>query len=90
MKVAIGKTTTQNVKVTNTGGVLQSTTPITLKNQITEITEINSIEDIKDVAEVEVVAGSTLVYNPINDKYEVKKITQEDISGDINLDGGEF
>lgn len=87
MKVAIGKTTTQNVKVTNTGGVLQSTTPITLKNQITEI---NSIEDIKDVAEVEVVAGSTLVYNPINDKYEVKKITQEDISGDINLDGGEF
>ena len=87
MKVAIGKTTTQNVKVTNTGGVLQSSTPITLKNQITEI---NSIEDIKDVAEVEVVAGSTLVYNPINDKYEVKKITQEDISGDINLDGGEF
>lgn len=87
MKVAIGKTTTQNVKVTNTGGVLQSATPITLKNQITEI---NSIEDIKDVAEVEVVAGSTLVYNPINDKYEVKKITQEDISGDINLDGGEF
>ena len=87
MKVALGKTTTQNVKVTNTGGVLQSSTPITLKNQITEI---NSIEDIKDVAEVEVVAGSTLVYNPVNDKYEVKKITQEDISGDINLDGGEF
>lgn len=87
MKVALGKTTTQNVKVTNTGGVLQSSTPITLKNQITEI---NSIEDIKDVAEVEVVAGATLVYNPINDKYEVKQITQEDISGDINLDGGEF
>lgn len=87
MKVVVAKTTSQNVKVTNTGGILQSTTPITLKNQITEI---NSIEDIRDVAEVEVVAGSTLVYNPINDKYEVKKITQEDISGDINLDGGEF
>lgn len=87
MKVAVGKTTSQMVKVTNTGGILQSTTPITLKNQITEI---NSIEDIRDVAEVEVVAGATLVYNPVNDKYEVKQITQEDISGDINLDGGEF
>ena len=87
MKVALGKTTTQNVKVTNTGGVLQSSTPITLKNQITEI---NSIEDIKDVAEVEVVAGSTLIYNPVNDKYEVRRLIADDLSGEINLDGGEF
>ena len=87
MKAVIGRTTTQNIRVQTTGGLLQTSTPITLKNQVTEI---SSIEDIKDVAEVEVVAGATLVYNPINDKYEVKQITQEDISGDINLDGGEF
>jgi hypothetical protein len=87
MKAVIGRTTTQNIRVQTTGGLLQTSTPITLKNQVTEI---SSIEDIRDVAEVEVVAGATLVYNPINDKYEVKQITQEDISGDINLDGGEF
>jgi hypothetical protein len=86
MKAALAKTTVQNVKITNTGGALQSSTPITLKNQITEI---NSIEDIKDVSEIEVVAGATLVYNSENDKYEVRKINSEDF-GTINLDGGSF
>lgn len=87
MKAVIARTTQQNVKVNNTGGVLQSQTPITLKNQVKEIT---SIEDIGDVAEVDVTAGSTLVYNPANDKYEVKKLDIGEISGTINLDGGEF
>ncbi len=87
MRAVIGRTTTQNIKVNSTGGILQSSTPITLKNQVTEI---RSIEDITDVAEVEVVEGATLVYNPANDKYEVKQLTQGDIAGDINLDGGFF
>ena len=86
MKASLAKTTVQNVKITNTGGVLQSSTPVTLKNQITEI---NSIEDIRDVSEIEVVAGATLVYNSENDKYEVRKINSEDF-GTINLDGGSF
>ena len=87
MKATIGKTTTQNIKVTNTGSGLQSSTPITLKNQVAEI---RSIEDIADVAEVNVTAGSTLIYNPTNDKYEVRLIEAQDIQGAINLDGGEF
>lgn len=87
MKATIARTTQHNVKIQNNGGVLQSTTPITLKNQVTEI---RSIEDLGDVAEIEVTSGATLVYNAQNDKYEVKKITQGDISGNFNLDGGEF
>lgn len=87
MRAVIGKTTTQNIKVSTSGGIIQSQTPITLKNQVTEI---RSIEDISDVAEVDVVEGATLVYNPANDKYEVRKIQVGDISGDINLDGGSF
>lgn len=87
MKAVIGRTTTQKVKVNNSGGTLQSSTPITLKNQVTEI---NSIEDIADVAELDVTSGATLVYNSENDKYEVRKIQAEDISGDLNLDGGSF
>ena len=83
---ALARNTVLNVKLTNTGGSLQSSTPVTLKNQATEI---KSIEDIRDVSEVEVVAGATLVYNSQNDKYEVRKINSEDF-GTINLDGGDF
>jgi hypothetical protein len=84
--VALARNTVLNVKLTNSGGSLQSSTPITLKNQVSEI---KSIEDIRDVSEVEVVAGATLVYNSQNDKYEVRKINSDDI-GTINLDGGSF
>lgn len=88
MKATIAKHTTQQIKVNSNGGVLQSTTPITLKNQISEI---QSIEDIRDVSEVEVVSGSTLVYNPENDKYEVRKLTAEDVNIEsFDLDGGTF
>ena len=73
-------------KITNNNGRLSSTAPITLKNQIQEI---RSIEDIADVAEVEVAAGATLVYNPENDKYEVRKLQSEDFDT-FNLDGGSF
>ncbi len=69
--VALARNTVLNVKLTNTGGSLQSATPITLKNQVSEI---KSIEDIRDVSEIEVVAGATLVYNSENDKYEVHPI----------------
>lgn len=87
MKVTVGKTTSQVLKVRNNGGIIQTQTPITLKNQISEI---RSIEDIADVYEIDVTAGSTLVYNPTNDKYEVRKLDAGDLSGTINLDGGEF
>ena len=73
-------------KITNNSGRLSSAAPITLKNQIQEI---RSIEDIFDVSEVNVSAGATLVYNPENDKYEVRPLQNEDI-GSLTLDGGTF
>lgn len=87
-RATITKTVNQNVKVQNNGGILQTTTPITLKNQVNEI---RSIEDIEDVEEVNVVDGSTLVYNALNDKYEVKKLEINDFdTATLRLDGGEF
>ena len=74
-------------KITNNSGRLSSIAPITLKNQIQEI---RSIEDISDVSEIEVVEGATLVYNPENDKYEVKQLSFDDLSPDAPLDGGSF
>jgi hypothetical protein len=73
-------------KITNNNGRLSSAAPITLKNQIQEI---RSIEDIADVSEVDVSSGSTLVYNPENDKYEVRKLQSDDFDV-LNLDGGSF
>lgn len=74
-------------KITNNNGRLSATAPITLKNQIQEI---RSIEDIADVDEISVTDGATLVYNSANDKYEVKQLTYDDLSGEASLDGGSF
>ena len=82
----MSNTTRLVAKITNNNGRLSSTAPITLKNQIQEI---RSIEDIADVSEVDVSAGSTLVYNPENDKYEVRKLQSDDFDT-FNLDGGSF
>lgn len=85
MKAVIAQVTRQNVKVNNFGGTLTTSSPITLKNQITEIT---SIENIADVDEIDVTDGATLIYNSSRDKYEIKPLSFNDLSGDI--DGGLF
>lgn len=85
MKASIPQFTRQNVKVNNIGGTLTPSSPITLKNQIVEIT---SIENIADVDEINVTDGATLIYNSSTDKYEIKPLNFNDLSGDI--DGGTF
>jgi hypothetical protein len=85
MKASIPQFTRQNVKVNNIGGTLTSSSPITLKNQVVEIT---SIENIADVDEINVTDGATLIYNSSTDKYEIKPLNFNDLSGDI--DGGTF
>lgn len=74
------------VKVNAENDRLSTSTPITLKNQVSEI---NSIEDINDVSEVDVTSGSTLVYNANNDLYEIRKISTQDL-GQLDIDGGTF
>jgi len=73
------------VKINNNNGSLNSTSPVVLKNQITQL---RSIEDIADVVETNVTDGATLIYNAALDKYEVKLLDLGD--QDINLDGGTF
>jgi hypothetical protein len=85
MKASIPQITRQSVKVNNIGGTLTPSSPITLKNQVVEIT---SIESIADVDEIDVTDGATLIYNSSTDKYEIKPLNFNDLSGDI--DGGTF
>lgn len=80
----INQTTRFVAKVETSGDRLSTTTPITIKNQVQEI---RSIEDISDVDEVNVVTGATLVYNSLNDKYEVRPLDLEEFGA---IDGGTF
>lgn len=73
------------IRINNNNGSLNSTSPVVLKNQITQL---RSIEDIGDVTEVEVVDGATLVYNAGLDKYEVKPLDLTTLIAE--LDGGTF
>lgn len=73
------------IRINNNNGSLNSTSPVVLKNQITQL---RSIEDIGDVSEVEVVDGATLVYNAALDKYEVKPLDLTTLIAE--LDGGTF
>lgn len=77
-----------NIIVNKHGESLTTTSPVVLKNQVTEL---RSIEDIADVSEVDVVTGSTIVYNSVNDKYEVRQLTSAEVNNtNLGLDGGEF
>ena len=73
------------VRINNQNGSLNSSSPVVLKNQITQL---RSIEDIADVVETDVTDGATLVYNAALDKYEVKLLNLSD--QELALDGGTF
>jgi hypothetical protein len=61
---------------------------VVIKNQATTIST-GRLDTLQDVEEVGIPAeGSTLVYNPATDKYEVQKLNFTDVDGP--LDGGSF
>lgn len=61
---------------------------VVIKNQAATVSA-GRLDTLQDVQEVGVPAeGSTLVYNPATDKYEVQKLNFTDVDGP--LDGGSF
>ena len=61
---------------------------VVIKNQATTIST-GRLDTLQDVVEEGIPAeGSTLVYNPATDKYEVQKLNFTDVDGP--LDGGSF
>lgn len=75
------------IKVSKTGSGLINPKSLTIKNQLREY-QINSIQDLPDVDEVAVNSGSTIVFNSVTNKYEVKPLDTTNLIGII--DGGEF
>lgn len=68
------------VKIGGTGQLVQTATPVTLKNTFDSGKRLDRLLDV--VADnANTPAGSTLVYDPNTDKYTVKL---------LDLDGGTF
>jgi len=75
------------VTANTTGEVIQSSTPVTLKN--TTKFSAGRLDQLADVSEPTTPEdGSTLVYNASTDTYEVKKVNLGEVEGDLN--GGTF
>lgn len=80
----------RNVKVSSnaTGGVIDTTVPVTLKNTPVLSSGLDTIDELRDVRLNQRTDGSTLIYDNITDTYEVKPLDFDNIVGD--LDGGVF
>lgn len=76
------------VAVNATAGAITSINPVTIKT----ISAVNSgasrLDQLADVVANNEVDKSTLVYDAVTDKYVVKPLEFQDITG--NLDGGTF
>lgn len=75
--------TGQRIRVNMQGQTLTGTAPITLRNTASDY---NSIDRLVDVELGSRTNGSTLVYNALTDKYEVKPLS----AAITSLDGGTF
>lgn len=87
VNVVVGRKRTVQVSTNATAGIIDSTTPVVLKNAPTlaTATRLDRLEDVNATGETD---KATLVYDATSDKYIVKQIEFDDIAGD--LDGGTF
>lgn len=89
INVLVARKRSVQVSTNATAGVIDTSTPITLK----PIPSINSggvdrLDKLIDVVANNESNGATLVYDSSNDKYIVKQLDLADITG--SLDGGTF
>jgi hypothetical protein len=88
VNVIVSKQRQVKVSANNTAGIIQSITPVTLKNFSSLSSSITNLEDLKDVDASQKTDGSTIVYNVTDSKYHVQKLEFTQIDGPV--DGGTF
>jgi hypothetical protein len=81
--------TSSNIRATvnSSGGVIQSSAPVTLKTS-SVTSSVGRLDTLVDVEEISPANGHTLVYRSSDDKYVVQQLSLENVSG--ALDGGSF
>lgn len=87
VNVVVSKKRTVQISSNSTAGIIDTTTPVILKNNpvLGAATRLDTLSDVVANSEID---GATLVYNSTNDTYVVKKLDLSDVVGD--LDGGTF
>lgn len=87
--MTLNRISNYTVKVTTNNGRLSTKTPITVKSQLSSgASTLDSIQNILDVEPVDVTNGATIVYNASNNKFEIKHLDADNITGEFDL--GEF
>lgn len=85
--VVVSRKRTVQISANTTAGIIDTSTPVVLKNNPT-IGGVTRLDRLNDVVANSEVNGATLVYNSSNDTYVVKKLDLSDVTGAI--DGGIF
>lgn len=88
VNVVVGRKRTVQVSANATAGIIDTTTPVTLRNSSGSVGGVTRLDRLTDVDASGEVTGSTLVYSSDTDKYIVKKLDLGDVTG--ALDGGTF
>lgn len=89
VNVVVGRKRTIQVSTNATSGIIDTTTPVTIKNTpVIPGGASSRIDKMIDVDPTGETNGATLVYEAETDKYIVKKLDLADVTGD--LDGGTF
>lgn len=82
------QSTLHKVVVNNLGGVLTAASPFTIKNEIGENIAIAAMDQLTDLDLTNKANTAVPVFNSSANKYEVRPLTFDDISGTIT--GGTF
>jgi hypothetical protein len=87
VNVVVGRKRSINVSANATAGVIDTSVPVTLKNNTlgTTVTRLDQLTDVDSATETN---NGVLTYDGARDKYVIKLITFDEIYGD--LDGGSF
>ena len=88
INVVVGRKRNIKISSNTTAGVIDSTTPVTLKNVSSVGSAAQRFDHLLDVSPEGETQGAVPVYDNITDKYVVKKLDFAEIDG--NLDGGTF
>jgi hypothetical protein len=85
VNVIVAKTRAVKVSANSTGGIIDTTTPVTVRNSLGVSSNANAgvtrLDKLTDVVANNETDNATLVYRAADDKYIVKQ---------LDLDGGTF
>ena len=89
VNVVVGRKRTVQISANATAGIIDTSTPVVLKNNpYVGAGGVSRLDRLNDVVANAEVNGATLVYNAADDTYVVKKLDLSDVTGSI--DGGIF